>query len=66
MTFDKGVSIGIDFKTNDESIWAAGPCTSYDNKLVASTYDHPFYNSYEVGQLVCYPCPLATVYGCSI
>ncbi|CAG7711407.1 unnamed protein product, partial [Allacma fusca] len=43
ITFDKGISVSIDFKTNDEKIWAAGTCAAYDNKLVAEKYDHPFY-----------------------
>ncbi|KAI8432138.1 hypothetical protein MSG28_004620 [Choristoneura fumiferana] len=50
MAYDAGILIDHQFRTNDPSIFAAGPSTRYCPRYFAEFKKQKFYDSYEVGE----------------
>ncbi|KAJ9598965.1 hypothetical protein L9F63_010559, partial [Diploptera punctata] len=52
LVFDGRLVIDHNFKTSDNNIFAAGPCTKYARRYYANNYIHRYYNSNEIGERV--------------
>ncbi|CAH2041511.1 unnamed protein product, partial [Iphiclides podalirius] len=49
IAYNKGILIDHQFRTKDDSIYAAGPATRYNSKYYADDKQQMYYDSYEIG-----------------
>ncbi|XP_063625473.1 cilia- and flagella-associated protein 61-like isoform X1 [Cydia splendana] len=50
LVYDEGILIDHECRTNNHSIYAAGPATRYSARYFAEMRNHQYYDSYEVGE----------------